>query len=79
MAARAVYHLDGMTEEWRRLHVLNYEMESSTLLTFCRAENLRLGEDHAVLVGIKAMEILARSRMGEAERAGASVPPGGAR
>jgi uridine phosphorylase len=77
-------HLQGMTEEWRRLHVLNYEMESSTLLTLCGAfglragcvtgvinacstdavrepitpERLRLGEDHAVRVGIKAMELL---------------------
>jgi uridine phosphorylase len=77
-------HLQGMTEEWRRLHVLNYEMESSTLLTLCSAfglrggcvtgvintrstdetgkpitpENLRLGEEHALRVGIKAMEIL---------------------
>jgi len=77
-------HLQGMTEEWRRLRVLNYEMESSTLLTFCSAfglrggcvtgvintrspderggaitpEHLRLGEEHAVRVGIKAVELL---------------------
>lgn len=36
-------HLQGMTEEWRRLHVLNYEMESSTLLTMCSALGLRGG------------------------------------
>ncbi len=77
-------HLQGMTEEWRRLHVLNYEMESSTLLTLCGAlglrggcvtgvintrstdetgegitsEHLRLGEEHAIRVGIQAVEIL---------------------
>ena len=76
--------LRGMTEEWRRLHVLNVEMESSTLLTMCgalglrggcvtgvintratdrvgepiTAEHLRLGEAHAVMIGIKAIEIL---------------------
>ncbi len=73
----------GMTEELRRLHVLNYEMESSTLLTMCSAfglrggcitgaitnrvtgdgispENLRKGEDHALQVGIKAVELLIR-------------------
>ena len=33
----------GMTEEWRKLHVLNYEMESSTLLTMCAAFGLRGG------------------------------------
>jgi uridine phosphorylase len=33
----------GATEEWRRLHVLNYEMESSTILTLCAAMGLRGG------------------------------------
>lgn len=30
----------GATEEWRRLQVLNYEMESATLLTVCSALGL---------------------------------------
>lgn len=33
----------GSTEEWRRLHVLNYEMEAATLLTMCAALGLRAG------------------------------------
>jgi uridine phosphorylase len=33
----------GITEEWRRLHVLNYEMESSTVLTLTAAMGLRGG------------------------------------
>lgn len=33
----------GATEEWRRLHVLNYEMESSTLLTLTASMGLRGG------------------------------------
>ena len=33
----------GITEEWRRLHVLNYEMEAATLLTMCAALGLRGG------------------------------------
>lgn len=36
-------HVRGMTDEWRRLGVLNYEMESSTLFTVCRALGLRGG------------------------------------
>lgn len=36
-------HLQGMTEEWQRLGVLNYEMESATLLTICGAFGLRGG------------------------------------
>lgn len=76
--------LRGMTEERRRLHVLNVEMESSTLLTMCGAlglrggcvtgvinmratdrvgepitpEQLRPGEAHAVMIGIKAIGIM---------------------
>ncbi len=33
----------GATDEWRRLKVLNYEMESATLLTVCSALGLRGG------------------------------------
>ena len=33
----------GITEEWRRLHVLNYEMEASTILTLTAAMGLRGG------------------------------------
>jgi len=33
----------GATEEWRRLHVLNYEMEAATLLTMASAMGLRAG------------------------------------
>lgn len=33
----------GATEEWRKLNVLNYEMESATLLTMCAALGLRGG------------------------------------
>ncbi len=77
-------HLRGMTEEWRRLHVLNYEMESATLFTVASAfglragcvtgvinarspdetsapiapEDLRLGEEHAVRVGVEALGLL---------------------
>ncbi len=35
--------LRGMTEEWRKLNVLNYEMESSTVLTLCSAMGLKGG------------------------------------
>lgn len=33
----------GATEEWRRLHVLNYEMEAATVLTLAAAMDLRAG------------------------------------
>lgn len=33
----------GATKEWQRLHVLNYEMESSTILTLTASLGLRGG------------------------------------
>ena len=36
-------HLQGSLKEWQKLHVLNYEMESSTVLTLCSAMGLRGG------------------------------------
>lgn len=36
-------HLHGITEEWQRLKVLNYEMEAATILTICSALGLRGG------------------------------------
>jgi len=33
----------GITEEWKKLGVLNYEMEAATLLTVCSALGLRAG------------------------------------
>ena len=35
--------LQGSLEEWRRLNVLNYEMESSALLTLCSVMGLKAG------------------------------------
>ncbi|MEW6457059.1 MAG: uridine phosphorylase [Acidobacteriota bacterium] len=40
----------GMTEEWRKLRALNYEMESSTVLTICSALGLRGGCVTGVIV-----------------------------
>jgi len=90
-------HVQGTTEEWRRLHVLNYEMESATLLTVASAfglragcvtgvintratdrigepitaDSLRVGEEHAVQVGIRAAELLIA---GESLRAATGDP-----
>lgn len=40
----------GITEEWRRLHVLNYEMEAATLLTMASAMGLKAGCAAGVVV-----------------------------
>ncbi len=60
----------GMTEEWRRLNALNYEMESATVLTLCVAWGLRAGCVSGVVVsrGRKERVSAKALRLGE-ERA----------
>lgn len=40
----------GSMKEWQALHVMNYEMESATLLTMCSAMGLRAGMVAGVIV-----------------------------
>ncbi|HNV03075.1 MAG TPA: uridine phosphorylase [Vicinamibacterales bacterium] len=51
----------GATEEWRRLHVLNYEMESSTVLTLTAAMGLRGGCVAGVVVNRTRSEAITRA------------------
>jgi uridine phosphorylase len=46
----------GSLKEWQRLHVLNYEMESSTVLTLCSAMGLRGGCVCGVIVNRTTQE-----------------------
>jgi len=46
----------GSMKEWQRLHVLNYEMESSTVLTLCSTMGLRGGCVCGVIVNRTAKE-----------------------
>jgi len=50
-------HLRGSMQEWRALHVLNYEMESATLFTMCAANGWRAGMVAGVLVNRTTQEI----------------------
>lgn len=43
VAGQVAPWLRGSSDEWRRLGVLNYEMESATLLTMCAANGWRAG------------------------------------
>jgi uridine phosphorylase len=51
----------GITEEWRRLHVLNYEMESATLLTLTSAMGLRGGCAAGVVVNRTRSEAITKA------------------
>jgi len=46
----------GTRKEWQNLHCLNYEMESSTVLTLCTAMGLRGGSVAGVVVNRESSE-----------------------
>ena len=51
----------GITEEWRRLGVLNYEMEAATLLTLTSAMGLRGGCAAGVVVNRTRSEAITKA------------------
>ena len=57
----------GSMEEWQALGVLNYEMESATLLTMCAAMGLRAGCVAAAIVNRTRQEIPDESRIAASE------------
>lgn len=66
-------HLRGSMDEWRALHVLNYEMESATLLTMCAANGWRAGMVAGVLVNRTVDEHVDPAVHGEVEQAAVDV------
>ena len=63
----------GITEEWRQLHVLNYEMEAATLLTMTSALGLRGGCVAGVVVNRARSETVTREALEAGERNGVVV------
>ncbi|WP_420452589.1 uridine phosphorylase [Ilumatobacter sp.] len=57
VSGRVVERFRGSLEEWRALGVLNYEMESATLLTMCATHRWRAGCVAGVLVNRVAEEM----------------------
>lgn len=58
----------GITAEWRRLHVLNYEMESATLLVVASALGLHAGCVTAVVVNRTRAERIEEANVPLAEQ-----------
>ncbi len=56
-SGRVVSHLQGSMKEWQQMGVLNYEMESATLLTMCASQGLRAGMVAGVIVNRTQREI----------------------
>jgi uridine phosphorylase len=67
----------GITEEWRRLHVLNYEMEAATLLTLTSAMGLRGGCVAGVVVNRVRGESITRADLERGEGNAVRVAVGG--
>lgn len=63
----------GSMEEWQALGVLNYEMESATLLTMCAAMGLKAGCVAAAIVNRTRQEIPDEAQIAESEARGIRV------
>ncbi|MFB3852209.1 MAG: uridine phosphorylase [Vicinamibacterales bacterium] len=68
----------GITEEWRRLHVLNYEMEAGTVLTMTAAMGLRGGCVSGVVVNRTSGESISKADLARGERNAVQVAVGAA-
>ncbi|RRZ87505.1 uridine phosphorylase [Erwinia sp. 198] len=56
-SGRVVSRFQNSMKEWQQMGVLNYEMESATLLTMCASQGLRAGMVAGVIVNRTQQEI----------------------
>lgn len=66
-SGRVVEQFRGSLEEWRSMGVLNYEMESATLLTMCASSGLRAGCIAGVIVARDEEEIPSEEQVRKSE------------
>lgn len=66
-SGRVVRRFRGSMEEWQSMGVLNYEMESATLLTMCASQGLKAGMIAGVIVNRTQQEIPDVATMKQAE------------
>ncbi|MBY6187109.1 uridine phosphorylase [Marinobacter hydrocarbonoclasticus] len=66
-SGRVTRRFQGSMEEWQALGVLNYEMESATLLTMCAALGLKAGCVAGVIVNRTQQEIPSPELMKQTE------------
>ncbi|GAA4894849.1 uridine phosphorylase [Ferrimonas pelagia] len=67
-SGRVTSRFQGSMQEWQELGVLNYEMESATLLTMCAALGLKAGCIAGVIVNRTEQEIPSESLMAQTEQ-----------
>jgi len=73
VSRRVASHLKGSMAEWQALGVMNYEMESATLLTMCSVLGLKAGMVAAVIVNRTEGEIPSPATMKSAEQTSVRV------
>jgi uridine phosphorylase len=73
VSGHVVAALRGSRAEWQALHVLNYEMESATLLTMCAANGWRSGCIAGVLVNRTRSELPDEASIAAVEVAAVSI------
>jgi len=66
-SGRVVQRFRGSLEEWQSMGVLNYEMESATLLTMCASSGLRAGCVAGVILTRDQAEIPSLETIGDIE------------
>ncbi|MFM2484587.1 uridine phosphorylase [Celerinatantimonas yamalensis] len=72
-SGRVIAHLRGSLHEWQSLGVLNYEMESATLLTMCAANGLQAGMVAGVIVNRTQQETPDAKLMAQSEQRAVSA------
>lgn len=72
-SGRVVSHLQGSMAQWQAMGVMNYEMESATLLTMCASQGLRAGMVAGVIVNRTQHEIPDRTLMELSENRAVNV------
>ncbi|WP_413111486.1 uridine phosphorylase [Thaumasiovibrio sp. DFM-14] len=66
-SGRVVRRFQGSMQEWQQMGVLNFEMESATLLTMCASSGLRAGCVAGVIINRTQKEIPDHATLKEAE------------
>ncbi|MBE1275816.1 uridine phosphorylase [Enterovibrio baiacu] len=66
-SGRVVRRFQGSMKEWQDMGVLNFEMESATLLTMCASSGLRAGCVAGVIINRTQKEIPDQETMAETE------------
>ncbi|MEA9389837.1 uridine phosphorylase [Acerihabitans sp. TG2] len=78
-SGRVIRRFKGSMQEWQDLGVMNYEMESATLLTMCATQGLRAGMVAGVIVNRTQQEIPSTEAMQQTESQAVAIVVAAAR